>query len=282
MLKSSKKGEVRLTILQGVILGIIQGLTEFLPISSSGHLVLSQRLFGLKEGVVTFDIAVHVATLLSIIAILRKDILDIIKKPFGKLPLLIVVGTIPTFVIGAAFHDMFESLFESGASLGLEFVLTGLVLWLAESGVRSKNRGKGLKEMTYMDAGVVGVAQGIAILPAVSRSGFTLAGALLRGLNREFALRFSFLMSIPAIAGAAAKDAYDILKSGGMIWPGMDISPLLAGMIAAAVSGYIAIRFMLKVFKKASLKFFAYYVFALGALVLIDQLFFGVYFVKLF
>jgi len=268
-----------LTVIQGFILGIVQGLAEYLPISSSGHLVLFQRLFGLEEGVVTFDIALHVATLLPVFIIMRKDILEILKKPFGKLPLLIIAGTIPTVIIAIVFGDMFESLFESGRSLGLEFILTGLVLLYAES-VRSRN--KGLEEMTFTDAGVVGVAQGVAILPAVSRSGFTIAGALMRGINREFALRFSFLMSIPAILGAAAKDAIDIVKGDAGLGAGIELLPFLAGFVSAAVSGYIAIRFMLKIFSKASFKAFAYYVFTRGALVLIDQIFFGRFFGRLF
>ncbi|RJQ25177.1 undecaprenyl-diphosphate phosphatase [Candidatus Parcubacteria bacterium] len=268
-----------MTVIQGFILGIIQGLSEFLPISSSGHLVLFQKLFGLKEGVVTFDIALHLATLIAVIVVLWKDALEIIRKPLSKMTFLIIAGTIPTFIIGAAFSDLFEKLFESGISLGFEFILTGLVLWYADS-VRSKN--KGLEKTTYIDAAIIGVAQGIAILPAVSRSGFTIAGALFRGLNREFALKFSFLMSVPAILGAAAKDFYDIIKAGNGLEIGVGMGPLLIGMLAAAVSGYLAIRFMLKVFTKVSLKVFSYYVFILGAIVLVDQIFFGKFFGRLF
>jgi undecaprenyl-diphosphatase len=268
-----------LTVLQGFILGIIQGLSEFLPISSSGHLVLFQRLFGLEEGVITFDIAVHIATLIPILFILWKDVVDILRKPFGKLPLLIVVGTIPTLVIGAVFHDFFTSQFESARTLGIEFLFTGLVLWYADS-VRTKN--KGLDKMTYLDAAVVGTAQGIAILPAVSRSGLTIAGALARGLNREFALKFSFLMSIPAILAAAAKDGYDIISSGNGLQMGVGVGPLIAGIIAAGLSGYFAIKFMLKIFSKVSLKYFSVYVFILGAFVLIEQIFSGKLFGRLF
>lgn len=268
-----------MTVLQGFILGIIQGLSEFLPISSSGHLVLFQRLFGLEEGVVTFDIAVHIATLIPIIIILWKDIAEILKEPFGKMTRLIVVGLIPTLVIGALFHDTFKGLIASARTLGIEFILTGLALWYAE-GVRSKN--KGLDEMSYTDATVVGTAQGIAILPAVSRSGLTIAGALARGLNREFALKFSFLISVPAILAAAAKDGYDIISAGTGLQLGVPVGPLLAGMVAAGISGYLAIKFMLKVFSKVSFKYFSIYVFILGGLVLIDQIFFGKLFGRLF
>lgn len=264
-----------MTVLQGFILGTIQGLTEFLPVSSSGHLVLFQMLFGLSKGTVTFDIAVHLATLIGVFIVLKDEITAILKKPLGKLPLLIIAGTVPTLVIGAVFSNVIEKLFQSGKTLGLEFIFTGLVLWYAES-VRSRN--KGLEKTTYMDAAIIGVAQGIAILPAVSRSGMTLAGALFRGLNREFALKLSFLMSIPAILAAAAKDGYDMMKAGGGPASDIGIIPLVVGMLAAAIFGYITVRFMLRIFTRTSLKVFSYYVFALGLLILVDQIFFRHFF----
>lgn len=266
-----------MNVLEGFILGIVQGLTEFLPVSSSGHLVLLQRVFGIEKGVLTFDIAVHLATLIAVFFVFRKDIIDIIRKPFSRLPLLIAVGTIPTVVIGVAFKDLFEKLFESGSTLGLEFILTGLILWYAD-GAKSKN--KKLDGTTYVDASVIGVAQGIAILPAVSRSGLTIAGALFRGLNREFAAKFSFLMSIPAILGAALLDGYKLVKGGAEL--GTGFWPLIIGMTAAAATGYIAIRFMLKVMSKGSLKVFSYYVFIVGLLVIIEQIFSGRLFGRLF
>jgi len=241
--------------------------------------VLFEKLLNVNKGGITFEVAVHLATLLGIFFVLWDDILAMIKKPFSKLTLLVVAGTIPTLVIGAAFNDIFEKIFESGASLGFEFIFTGLILWYAES-VKSGN--KRLNEMTYGDAVVVGISQGIAILPAVSRSGLTIAGALFRGLNREFALKFSFLMSVPAILAAAAKDGYDMIKAGQGLAMGADLMPTLLGMAAAAVSGYLAVRFMLKIFSKVSLKIFSYYVFVLGALILVDQIFFGRFFAKLF
>lgn len=266
-----------MTILEGIILGVIQGLSEFLPISSSGHLVLFQKLFGLEEGALTFDIAVHLATLISVCFVFWKDLWGMVRRPLSKMTLLVVAGTVPTLVIAVLFNDIFEKLFQSGRTLGLEFILTGLILWFAES-VRSRN--KGIETTSYTDAAFVGVAQGIAILPAVSRSGLTLAGALTRGLNREFALKFSFLLSVPSILAAAAKEGYDMLKAG-VPAAGVEIVPLVAGMLAAAISGYLAVRFMLKVFSKVSLKVFSYYVFALGLLVIVDQLFFQHFFGRL-
>jgi len=264
-----------LSYFEAIVLGLVQGLTEFLPISSSGHLVIFQRLFGLRD-VISFDVAVHFATLVAVCAVFWKDIIEMLKRPFSKLPLLIVVGTIPTALIGFLFKDFFEMIFDSAVTLGFEFLITGLVLLYAES-VRTKN--KGLKEMSYGDATVVGVAQGLAILPAVSRSGLTLAGSLARGLNREFALKFSFLMSIPAILGATVLDVYDTVKAGSL---NVAVGPLIVGMLVAAVSGYLTVKFMLKIFSKTSLKVFSYYVFVLGTLIIIEQIVSGRYFGKLF
>ena len=268
-----------MTEIQGFILGLIQGLTEFLPISSSGHLVLFQKLFGLSEGTFTFNIAVHLATLIGVVIVLKKEVMEVVRKPFGKLSMLVVAGTIPTVIIAAVFYGMLKKSLESGTTLGIEFIFTGLVLWFAES-IRSKN--KGITQATYTDAAVMGVAQAIAILPAVSRSGLTLAGALMRGLNREFALKLSFLMSIPAILMGAASDGYDLLKEGGTAAANIDWLPLIIGFIVAGISGYFAIKFMIGIFSKTSLKVFSYYVFVLGLLILADQLFFNRLFERLF
>jgi undecaprenyl-diphosphatase len=264
------------TVFQGFILGLIQGISEFLPISSSGHLVLFQKLFGISANVVTFDVAVHVATLIAVFFVFWKDIWEMIKHPLSKLTLLVVVGTIPAVVIGLLFKKQIDSLFQSGATTGLEFILTAVVLWYAE-GVKSSD--KKLGKTSYLDATIIGVAQGIAILPAVSRSGFTIAGALFRGLNREFAAKFSFLLSIPAILGAAVLGMKDVVSPGQGVETAVGMWPLLIGMIAAGISGYISIKFMLKLLtRKGSMKIFACYVFVVGALILIDQLFFRRFF----
>lgn len=269
-----------MTTLQGLVLGLVQGLTEFLPISSSGHLVLFQRLFGLSEGVLSFDIAVHLATLAAVVAVFRQDIWAMIRRPTSKFTLLVVVGTIPTALIGFLLKKPIEALFESGRTLGIEFLATGLILILAEALAKRKSARKGEAETNYLDAAAVGTAQGIAILPAISRSGLTLAGALACGIEREFALKFSFVMSIPPILGAGLLDAKDLVEAGGGI--GVAALPLIVGMLAAAVSGYFAIRFMLKVFVKASLKYFSYYVFVLGASIIAEQLLSGQLFGRLF
>jgi len=268
-----------MSFLQAFILGAVQGLTEFLPVSSSGHLVLFQNIFGLKENVLTFDIAVHFATMLAVIAVFWKDLLGILKHPLAKLTWLLVIGTIPAVLIGLTLKKTVEGLFEGGRTLGIEFIATGLILWFVES-VRKGD--KKLDGTSPLDALWVGIAQAVAILPAVSRSGLTIAGALFRGLTREFAAKFSFLLSIPAILGATVldvPDALDLLKSTGTI--GVPAVSLVIGMATALVSGFIAIKWMMAVLTRGSLRGFAVYVMVLGVLILIDQLFVGRWFAAL-
>lgn len=257
-----------MTVFESVVLGLVQGLTEFLPISSSGHLVLFHRFFGLKEAVLTFDVLLHVGTLAAVFAVFWKDILSILKKPWQKMTWLILVATVVTGVIGVVFKDFFDRLFASGDPiLGLEFIGTGFILWFAD---RIRVRDKGMEQMTNFDAAFVGLMQGIAILPAVSRSGLTIAGALFRGIDRETAARFSFLVSIPAIGGAALLDFKDVLEAGQLSQ--VTGLPFILGPVVAAISGYFAIRFMLRVLQRGSMKGFSYYVWALGVLIIILQL----------
>jgi undecaprenyl-diphosphatase len=265
-----------MNFIQAFILGAVQGLTEFLPVSSSGHLVLFQRIFGMKENLLTFDIALHLATMLAVIAVFWKDILGILKKPFGRMTWLLVIGTFPAVFVGLTLKKAVEGLFEGGQTLGLEFIATGIVLWFVES-VRTGK--KNLDRTSPFDALWIGVAQAVAILPAVSRSGLTIAGALFRGLNREFAAKFSFLLSIPAILGAAVLDVPDALqtiRSSGTV--GVPAASLIIGVLTALVFGFVAIKWMLQILTRGSLRGFAVYVILLGMLILVDQLFLGKWF----
>lgn len=255
-----------MNLIQAIILGIVQGITEFLPISSSGHLVLMQKLFGITEPTLIFDTFVHLGTLLAVFAVFKDDIISIIKKPFQKLTWLLIVGTIPTAIIGILFKDIFEQMFRSGSTLGFEFLITGFILLLSAS---MKSGRKGLKTTSYLDAVFIGVMQGAAIMPAVSRSGLTISGALFRNLDREFAAKFSFLLSIPAILGAAVFQVKDIVEVGG--GNGISNGALVAGSLAAALAGYVSIKYMMQILKNGKMKYFAYYVFAIGALVIVDQ-----------
>ena len=255
-----------MNLLQAIILGIVQGLTEFLPISSSGHLVLLQNVFGITEPTLIFDTSVHLGTLIAVFAVFKDDIISLLKKPFQKLTGLLIAATIPTAVIGILFKDTFEQLFRTGSTLGFEFIITGVILLWSGS---LKSGRKGVRETSYLDAVFIGVMQGAAIPPAISRSGLTISGALFRNFDRDFAARFSFLLSIPAILGATVFQAKDILEAGG--GSGIGVGALLAGSLAAALAGYVSIKYMLQILKKGKLKFFAYYVFILGAFVILDQ-----------
>jgi undecaprenyl-diphosphatase len=185
---------------------------------------------------------------------------------------------VPTVAFGFALKGMFGSAYESGATAGLGFIVTGLVLVYTEN---IRNRQKDISKTTWTDALSIGTAQAIALFPGVSRSGLTITASLSRGLSRELALKFSFLLSIPAILGAAFLDGMKLVRNPKVYTDSIELLPLIVGMAAAAVSGYFAIKFMVRILMKGSLKTFSWYVFALGGLVIIDQLFFGRFFEKL-
>jgi len=259
-------------LLDAIILGIVQGLTEFLPVSSSGHLVFFQRLLGVDEAsVLTVSIAFHVATLLAVLVFYWRKILDMIKHPFSKLPMQIVAATIPAVLLTVLFGDLIESTYTNPLVLGPGFIFTGFALYFSE---KIGNGRKGLKELKTSDSLIIGSAQGIALLPAVSRSGMTITSSLALGLDRSFAADFSFLMSIPPILGGALLDGVDYLKGNTASIESVGVVNLLAGMAAAGITGFLAIKLMLAAVKKMKLKYFSYYVWALGALIIIAQLFF--------
>jgi undecaprenyl-diphosphatase len=261
-------------ILEAVILGAVQGITEFLPVSSSGHLVLLQKIFGISEPVLLFDTMVHVGTLAAVFLVLWKDIWHILRRPIQPLTGLLILATIPTVIIALVFKDLIEEAFHSAAYLGFAFLFTAAALLVSEY-LSKKGSGKfrNGETMHWPDAVIIGILQGVAIIPGVSRSGLTLSGALSRKLERDFAARFSFLLSVPAILGALVLQLKDILggpQDGagiGRIGPG----PIIAGTVVAGVVGFFAVSFMLKIVRERSLKGFAIYVAVLGTLVLIDQ-----------
>lgn len=263
-----------MSVFKAIILGIVQGLTEFLPVSSSGHLVLLQKIFNIEEGALTFDIALHLATLVAVLVVYRKKIFEMIKNPFSKLPLYIVLGTIPIVVFGLLLKDLIESFFETGATLGTGFIFTGLILMYAENAGEKKRT---VDEMNVKDPLLIGTSQAVAMLPAVSRSGMTISAALALGIERKTAADFSFLLSIPAILGAVVVDVYEAVKTGGTGLAEIGAAPLAAGMIFAAVSGFIAVKSMLNLIQRKKLKYFSYYLWIIGAFVLADQLFLHIF-----
>lgn len=267
---------------QAVILGIIQGLTEFLPVSSSGHLVLFQHIFGLKEPEVLFDICLHVGTLMAVVVVFFKEILHIVttlvkipsmaKSSGGILPLfnintdvriavLIVIGSIPTAIMGFLFKEIAEHLFGSTLIVGMMLIVTGTFLWLTRNIV---SEGRPLKQMTIKDAAIIGLVQGLAIIPGISRSGSTISAALFLGINREVAGRYSFLLSIPAILGALVF-GLDDPEIGTSISMGM----IAAGTFASAVVGWIALKILLGMVKKGQLYRFSPYCWIVGLITLV-------------
>ncbi len=246
------------------LLGLIQGLCEFLPVSSSGHLVLLQTVFGIDEGALFFDTMLHMGTLVAVFAVFYNKIWALIKKPFQKKVYMLLIATLVTAVMAFLLRDVFDDAF-SGRFLGFGFLLTALILFLNERFARGS---RGVDEMKIPEALAVGFMQGVAIMPGVSRSGSTIAGARLFGLKKEDAAEFSFILSIPVILGSLIVQIPDVAAqgTGGIPW----ISVII-GTATAAVSGYFAIRLMLRLIAKKSLMGFSIYVLVLGILVLADQ-----------
>ena len=257
-----------------MILGFLQGVTEFLPVSSSGHLVVFQRLFGLggpAEAGLLFEVMVHLGTLLAVLVVFRSDIamlvLDTWRTIAGKaggdrrsfrLVLLVVAGTIPAALFGLGWKDALAHLFSAPVFVGFAFLVTGSVLWLSR--LRSQAT-KDLAEMTWIDAALIGLGQALALIPGISRSGTTISIALMLGLDRRLAARYSFLLAIPAILGAVS---VQIGETNGL--PADQWTSLAAGTVMAAVSGYISLKLLLRIVVAGNLSRFAYYCWGIGLL----------------
>jgi undecaprenyl-diphosphatase len=249
--------------LEALILGMIQGLTEFLPVSSTGHLLLGRQFFQLQEAGLFLDSMLHIGTLLAVMTVYRKEIVQLLKKPFSRTGILLIAGTIPTGVIGLAFKDFFEEISRTGITAGWEFLLTGCLLWWADSFKR--NGYKRLDEITIRDAFIIGTFQGAAILPAVSRSGLTIAAALFCKIDRKAAAYFSFLLSIPSISGGVVLQSKDLLTGSAH---SISFGALAIGTVASALFGYIAVKWMIKLLQTGTLKGFAIYVWLIGIIVI--------------
>jgi undecaprenyl-diphosphatase len=262
-------------IYQVIILAIIQGLTEFLPISSSAHLALAPWLFGWKDPGLVFDIALHAGTLAAIVIYFFRDLIQIVGQALGlhpgydrdlsrnpKLLWYIVIGTIPVGLAGLLFSKQAETTWRNPYLIGAMLIAVGIVMWIAES--RASTR-KDIGQITLDDAGIIGIAQALAVVPGTSRSGITITAALFRDLNREAAARFSFLLSTPAIAAAALKGIWDIRKQGG-IPPDMRL-PFALGIVISGIVGAIVIAFFLQYLRRNTLKPFVYYRIIFGIIV---------------
>ena len=256
--------------LSAFLLGIIQGLTEFLPVSSSGHLELAKALIGadiLPQESLLFTVALHGATALSTLVVFRKDIgiilSDLVKlkpTPSFYFSLYIVLSMLPAAMVGLLMEEIITSLFDQNIRLvGLMLLLTGLLLFLADRAITSK------KGINAKSAIIIGVVQAIAILPGISRSGATIATAVLLGIDKEKAARFSFLMVIPLIFGSMAKSLLDT----DSLHLNSHFSLLIIGFVTAFVTGYLACKWMIAIVKKAQLKYFSWYCFLIGLFALI-------------
>ncbi len=271
-----------MSIFQAVVLGLVQGLAEFLPISSSGHLALLENFFGIREdSVLLFAVLLHLGTLMSVFIIYRKDIWELIlellavikdictgkglgtkKNETRRLGYMIIVATIPTAVIGLLFNDFFEGLYSTVLPIGMGLVLTGTILWVAE---RTNKDKVSIMDMKFTHALIVGLCQGIAIAPGISRSGSTLFGSLMCGIKRETAVKYVFLISIPSILGSVILEAPKAIEAG--VDGGLAI-PIIVGMLVSMVSGLVAIKTMIAFVSKQKLCYFSYYTWILGVAVI--------------
>lgn len=247
-----------MTVLEAVISGVVQGLTEFLPVSSSGHLVILHKIFGFKEPQLAFDIFLHIGTMVSVLIFFAKDIIDILLRQ-RRMAFLILLACVPTFIIGFLFKDSAENFFGSSMIVGYMLVVTGL--WLLAAHL-SAARIKSKHEISRLDSFIIGIAQGIAVIPGISRSGATVGAGLMLGLEGSAAVTFSFLLSVPAILGASAVKFTHIEKglTGGAL-----TAPFIAGAVAALVTGMVAIYLFLKAVKAGKLWAFGAYCVLAGA-----------------
>lgn len=256
-----------MNIIEAVVLGIVQGLTEFLPVSSSGHLVLLQKIFGITEANLFFTVMLHLGTLIAVFAVFYKDIWELIKHPLSDDSKAVIIATLVTGVMYLGLGKIIDDSY-SGQFLAAGFLYTALILYIVTK-YRNKHRGQ---SVTLGKASFIGLMQGIAMFPGISRSGSTIAGGLLTGVDKDKIARFSFILSIPAILAGAVKEVSDI-SFESIPW-----LAVIIGVICAAISGYFAIRFMLAIIKKQKLSYFSIYLVILGVLILADQLFFHVVF----
>ena len=265
-----------MTNIETIFLGIIQGLAEFLPISSSGHLVISKNLLGFKEPELLLDVSLHLGTLLAVCIYFRSDLKKMVEeileiaapktdhrfrlKPHASLALMVVVGSIPTALIGIIFKTPLESIFGSVTTVGMMLVITGIIVGSTRFIPKAHQK---LTKVGLLIALAIGAAQGLAIMPGISRSGSTIVCALLLGLNRELAGRFSFLLSIPAIIGAVVLqfDVEAITRVG--------VVPIILGFTSSALVGFMALKVLMGMVKKGHFYYFAPYCWAVGILTII-------------
>ncbi len=261
---------------EAIVLGVVQALTEFLPVSSSGHLVLVQAWFGEREVDVLLNVLLHTATMVAVVVYFRREIFELVAglagrsgyvPPFAgyerKAVWLIVLANIPTAVIGLAVDRLLEDAVSTPLFVGFMLLATGALLWLG----RNRSPTRTIGEMTVVDALLIGIAQGVAVLPGLSRSGSTIVAAILLGVERTLAAKFSLLISIPAITGATLLEALDVDTVSSL-----SIGPYLAGMALAGIVGYGAIHLIIVLVQERAFFRFAYYVWPAGLAAILTAL----------
>ncbi len=290
-----------MNLFEAIILGIIQGVAEFLPVSSSGHLAIFKNFFGLEEAGIAYDILLHVGTLVAVFICFWSDIwelivggvgiladvcknigifflnlfnknkkeytikeyIEVISTPFRRYVMLIIVATIPTGIMGILLKDMIEAVSATLIVPGICLLMTSVILVIADN---TKDGHENEENVSYKKAGFVGICQGFATLPGISRSGTTVTACLLAGMDRAFAVKFSFIVSIPAILGAAILDVPDLFKTGVT---GSEMINYTVGTIVSGVVGYICIKTMLKIVRKKKFKVFSIYCAVMGLISII-------------
>ena len=266
-----------MSILQSAFLGLIQGLGEFLPVSSSGHLLLTRLFLGIRTdtpAMKMLDILLHIGTLIPVIIVFRKDWADMILHPFrNKTLLLLVIASLPTLAVYLAAKKLLPSVngfavFDNGWFLGTSFVITAFFLLCCDR-LSSRGSGRGGR-IGILQAVVMGLFQGIGMIPGVSRSGSTILGGISTGLNRPTAAKFSFMMSAPAILGSLLMEGKDALELGYL--SEISLLPSLVGIAVAAAAGFFSIRFMLRMITRVPLSWFALYLAVIGVIFLLLQL----------
>ena len=269
-------------IFHAVVLGIIQALTEFLPVSSTAHLILVPWFLGWSDGGLTFDVALHAGTLLAVIIYFFRDWIQIIAEGFGlkvggnpeiqrnpKLLWLLAVASIPIGIVGYKFDKQADTVWRQPYVIGTMLIVIGIVMWIAE---KRRIGDKSMDKVSWSDGVVIGLAQALSVIPGTSRSGSTITAGLFRNMNRETAARFSFLLSTPAIAAAVAKKYWDIHKAGGI--PADMKMPILVGIIVSGSLGAVVIAFFLRYLRRDSLMPFVYYRIVFGIIVVALAAFF--------
>lgn len=260
-------------IFQAIILGAVQGLTEFIPISSSGHLVLVRELFNWEDSGVVFDIILHLGTLLAVIIFFRKDWIQIFKdlanpKSNNNLLWFLIIATIPTFTVGFLLKDFINGIFRDALWVSAFLIIIGFVFLLAEKYSNIKLQKKELKQMSWKDALIIGLVQVLTLLPGVSRSGMTISAGLFRSLKRTESTRFSFLMASVAISGASLYGLFDLLNNNEST---INYTAVAVGFIFSFALGYLSIKYLMRFLENHKLNIFAYYVIIIGIFIFVIQ-----------